>query len=114
MATCVDDDTVEYQGTWAIFSAIDVPAMGINNQDKDRDGFPDPGERPIVVVPSQLLSKRVQLREPYPLIPLDQPSSGSGTRIKSWKSSRTTGGKPNLALPTSPFGPVSEKPTFRK
>lgn len=69
VATCVDDNTVEYEGTWAIFSAIDVPAMGISNQDRDRDGFPDAGERPIVVVPSHLLSKRVQLREPYPLVP---------------------------------------------
>jgi hypothetical protein len=68
-AECADENTLVQKGTFAMFSAIDVPAMGIHNQDKDHDGFPDVGEMPIVSVPVELISRRVQVQEPYPATP---------------------------------------------
>lgn len=68
-AECLDDNTMVKKGTFAIFSFIDVPEMGIHDQDKDRDGFPDPGELPIQSLPWELIAKRVRVQEPYPVTP---------------------------------------------
>jgi len=68
-AECVKENTLSMKGTFAVFSAIDVPEMGIHNQDKDYDGFPDADETPIVSLPIELVSKRVQVKEPYPPTP---------------------------------------------
>jgi len=65
-AECVNANTMTMKGTFAVFSAIDVPEMNIKNQDKDYDGFPDAGETPIVSAPVELVSRRVQVQEPYP------------------------------------------------
>jgi len=65
-AECNNDGTMVKKGTFAIFSFIDVPGTNIHNQDKDRDGFPDPGELPIQTLPWELVSKRVEVQNPYP------------------------------------------------
>ncbi|MFN0165542.1 MAG: hypothetical protein ACKV22_03845 [Bryobacteraceae bacterium] len=58
-AECRGENTLVMKGTFTIFSAVDVPEMGIHNQDQDHDGFPDEGEAPLVSVPVELVSKRV-------------------------------------------------------
>ncbi|MFN0172482.1 MAG: hypothetical protein ACKV22_39265 [Bryobacteraceae bacterium] len=58
-AECRGGNTLAMKGTFTFFSALDVPEMGIHNQDQDHDGFPDKGEVPLVSVPVELVSKRV-------------------------------------------------------
>jgi len=60
-------DTIIERGMFHAYSAIDDPTMvipgllnGVTNQDKDRDGFPDPKEKPILSLPFEWTLKRFQ------------------------------------------------------
>ncbi|MBM3879676.1 MAG: hypothetical protein FJ387_08135 [Verrucomicrobia bacterium] len=58
-AYLTDQGTLVNDGVLAIFAARQDVAP--------RDGFPDEGEVPVVVVPWAFESKRVEVQEPYPL-----------------------------------------------
>jgi hypothetical protein len=59
MAYLSEEDTLVNDGVLAVFAASQDVAP--------RDGFPDEGEDPVAVFPWAYESKRVQVREPYPL-----------------------------------------------
>ena len=63
-----EDDTLTEAGLLHAYSAIDDPnivfpplgIMGVHDQDQDQDGFPDPGEKPLVTLPFEATAKRFE------------------------------------------------------
>ena len=63
---CQGDRLVE-KGVFYVYSAIDDPTIvvpglvnGVYDQDKNKDGLPDDGEKPILAIPFECTMKRVQ------------------------------------------------------
>jgi hypothetical protein len=69
-AECTDANTMVKDGTLAFFSAMDVPAFGLHNQDVNKDGFPDKGEEPFLCMPVTWESKRVKVTAPFEPTPM--------------------------------------------
>lgn len=68
----VDKNTRIDKGNLSFYSNADLPDVvfppfgidGLRDQDKDDDGFADPGEAPFLCLPFEVLCKRVPLAEP--------------------------------------------------
>jgi hypothetical protein len=70
--TLTDPDTAEASGMLSIYSAVEHPGHKLGNlpnQDKNKDGLPDAGEKPILCIPRHGIAHRIGLLPPCELAP---------------------------------------------